>query len=107
VETAYPWTLENADSSPNVLGADTLIPRYPATPEGQRRYLIDLTQLVISNGGVGVVYWEPAWVSSGCKTRWGAGSGWDNATLFDFKGQLLPGADYLDHAYVYPDSARR
>ena len=46
--------------------------------------------------------WEPAWISSSCKTRWGSGSGWDNATLFDFEGALLPGADYLDHPYVYP-----
>jgi arabinogalactan endo-1,4-beta-galactosidase len=95
VETAYPWTLDNADTAPNVLGADSLIAEYPATPEGQRRYLLDLTHLVIANGGVGVVYWEPAWVSSRCKTRWGSGSGWDNAALFDFHGRLLPGADYL------------
>src|SRR5438309_1706408 len=38
VETAYPFTLENEDASPNLLGADSLLPGYPATPEGQRRY---------------------------------------------------------------------
>ena len=102
VEAAYPWTLDNADTYPNSLGEDSLIPVYPATRLSQRRYLLDLSQLVIANGGVGVVYWEPAWISSSCKTRWGSGSGWDNATLFDFEGALLPGADYLDHPYVYP-----
>ena len=102
VEAAYPWTLASTDSMPNVLGQDTLIPGYPATPDGQRRYLIDLTQRVIASGGFGVVYWEPAWISTSCKTRWGTGSGWENAALFDFKGALLPGADYLDFPYSRP-----
>jgi beta-galactosidase len=101
VEVAYPWTLENADQSNNLLGTSTLIAGYPATPDGQRRYLIDLTQRVISSGGVGVVYWEPAWVSSKCKTRWATGSAWDNATLFDHRGEPLPGADFFAFPYVF------
>jgi arabinogalactan endo-1,4-beta-galactosidase len=48
VETAYPFTTENADSSPNLLGEDSLIAGYPATPAGQKKYLVDLTQLVLS-----------------------------------------------------------
>lgn len=102
VEAAYPWTLDNNDTSANVLGEDSLLAGYPASPQGQRRYLLDLSQTVLANGGVGVVYWEPAWISSSCRTRWGKGSGWENATLFDFKGRLLPGADYLDHPYIHP-----
>lgn len=101
VEAAYPWTLENADQSPNLLATSTLIAGYPATPRGQRHYLIDLTQRVISNGGVGVVYWEPAWLSSKCKTRWATGSAWDNATLFNHQGELLPGADFFGFPYVF------
>lgn len=104
VEAAYPWTLASADDMPNLLGESTLVPGYPATADGQRRYLIDLTQRVIANGGVGLVYWEPAWTSTKCTTRWGAGSSWENATLFDFDGKLLPGADYLGFPYVYPKS---
>lgn len=76
VETAYPWTLDSGDTSHNLLGEDSLIPGYPATPQGQARYMVDLTQLVIDTGGAGVVYWEPAWTSSRCKTRWGTGSSW-------------------------------
>jgi beta-galactosidase len=102
VEAAYPWTLDAADSLSNILGQDSLLPEYPATALAQRRYLLDLSQLVIANGGVGVVYWEPAWISSSCSTRWGTGSSWENAALFDFEGELLPGADYLAHPYVYP-----
>ena len=102
VETAYPFTNEGADSSPNLLGADSLIPGYPATPAGQKAYLTDLTQLVFANGGVGVVYWEPSWISTSCKTRWGRGSNWENAALFDFKGQALEGVGWLSAPYVQP-----
>lgn len=103
VETAYPFTTDNADSSPNLLGEDSLIAGYPATPAGQKKYLIDLTQLVLNNGGAGVFYWEPAWVSTKtCGTRWGKGSNWENAALFDFKGRALEGVDWLKHAYALP-----
>jgi arabinogalactan endo-1,4-beta-galactosidase len=104
VETAYAWTLDAADSMPNLLGQDALIPQYPPTPAGQKRYLIDLTQTVIENGGIGTVLWEPAWISSSCKTRWGQGSAWENATLFDFhrKNELLPGIEFMKHPYRTP-----
>jgi len=104
VETAYPFTTENADSSPNLLGEDSLIAGYPATPAGQKKYLVDLTQLVLSSGGTGVFYWEPAWVSTKtCGTRWGKGSNWENAAVFDYKGAALDSAEgWLKHAYVLP-----
>ena len=98
VETAYPWTLEYADEAPNLLTDSTLIDRYPATVEGQTRYLEDLTQRVLNAGGSGIVYWEPAWVSTACSTRWGQGSHWENAALFDFDNRLLPGAGFLKPA---------
>jgi arabinogalactan endo-1,4-beta-galactosidase len=103
-ETAYPWTLDYADTMPNLLGQDSLLPAYPATPGGQSRYLADLTQAVIAANGVGVIYWEPAWVSTACRTPWGQGSGWENATFFDFhkNDELLPAIDYATRAYVQP-----
>ena len=100
VETAYPWTLRNNDKAYNILGADSLTDGYPATKDGQRRMLIDLMDAVLRGGGLGVVYWEPAWVSTRCRTRWGTGSHWENATLFDFHpGNLHQGADFLSHDY--------
>lgn len=95
VETAYPWTLGSSDQAGNLLGEDSLASGYPATREGQQRYLSALNSAVVDNGGLGIVYWEPAWISSSCNTRWGQGSHWENATLFDFRGRLLPGADFL------------
>jgi arabinogalactan endo-1,4-beta-galactosidase len=101
VETAYPFTDDHADSSHNLLGADSLIPGYPATPKGQLDYLTDLTRLVVRSGGSGVVYWEPAWVSTKCRTRWGQGSSWENATFFDFRrgDEALPAFQFMRRNY--------
>lgn len=83
VETAYPHTLQNADAANNILGDDALQPSFPATPAGQLGYLTELVRLVKAGGGGGVIYWEPAWVTSQARTPWGQGSHWDNATFFD------------------------
>ena len=103
VETGYPFTLEGADTAKNLLGEDALVPGYPATPEGQRKFMVDLTQLTVDAGGIGVVYWEPNWVSTKCGTRWGKGSDWENATWFDYKNhEALPVFEWLRHKYVRP-----
>jgi arabinogalactan endo-1,4-beta-galactosidase len=104
VETGYPWTFGYADSAHNEMGPDSVLPRYPATPDGQEHYLIDLTQTVIANGGVGVVYWAPDWVSTSCRTRWGQGSNYENATFFDFNNgnEVLPAIDFMQHDYQWP-----
>lgn len=100
VETAYPFTEDSADNSTNLLGADTLIPGYPATPAGQLKYLEDISHVVADNGGDGVVYWAPDWVSTKCKTRWGTGSNWENATWFDIKNhEALPALNFLSEDY--------
>ncbi len=83
VETAYPFTLINIDEANNILDSNALIDGYPATEQGQLNYLNKLQEIIEKSGGKGLVYWEPAWVSTGCSTLWGKGSHWDNATLFD------------------------
>jgi arabinogalactan endo-1,4-beta-galactosidase len=106
VETAYPWTYDSApESASNLLTEGAA--GYAATPAGQRQFMIDLTQSLISNGALGVVYWEPAWVSTECTTRWGQGSHWENATFFDFQNdnELLEGIDFLSYDYYRPGSA--
>lgn len=82
VETAYPWTLEGYDQAANVLGSDSLVSGYSATPKGQYDYLMQLSSQVINAGGMGIIYWEPAWVSTSCSTLWGQGSHWENASFF-------------------------
>jgi arabinogalactan endo-1,4-beta-galactosidase len=108
VETGYPFTLQGADTANNLLGEDALIPGYPPTPEGQRKYMVDLTQLTIDAGGVGVVYWEPYWVSTKCGTRWGKGSDWENAAWFDYPThEALPVFEWLRHKYRRPKPGER
>ncbi|MBX3066282.1 MAG: arabinogalactan endo-1,4-beta-galactosidase [Anaerolineae bacterium] len=107
-ETGYPWTLESvSESASNIPNQDFLLDGYPATPEGQKQYLIDLTQTVFASGGIGVIYWEPAWVSTRCHTLWGQGSHWENATFFDFKhnNEVLPAIEFLNFDYTYPVDA--
>lgn len=101
VETAYPFTDGFADKSPNLLGNDSLSFGYPATPQGQLDYMTDITQTVVDNGGIGMVYWEPAWVSTECKTRWGTGSNWENAAWFDLGNhEALPVFRFLGKTYL-------
>ena len=96
LETAYPWTLQYNDSANNILGESSLAQGYPATRAGQRKYLIDQLSAVVRGGGTGIVYWEPAWVTTSC----GNGSSWENATLFDYRNtELHEGADFLGFEY--------
>lgn len=102
LETAYPWTTSGADNYNNILGGSTPLQGFPFSKEGQRDYMISLTQAVISAGGKGIMYWEPAWITSKMKDTWGTGSSWENATFFDFDGNTLPVVEYLQKKYETP-----
>ena len=95
VETAYPFTLENAVAANNILGSDALISGYPASQQGQLDYLNALKAKVAEAGGEGLIYWEPAWVSTNCSTLWAQGSHWDNATLFDNNNEATLGMNFF------------
>jgi arabinogalactan endo-1,4-beta-galactosidase len=94
VETAYPFTLQNIDSANNILGSQSLLVNYPATQQGQLDYLLELKRVLQNSGGGGLVYWEPAWISTSCSTLWGSGSHWDNATLFDHQSKANKGLEF-------------
>ena len=82
--------------------ADSIIFKLSATnKEGQFQFMKDLTQQIISGGGSGIMYWEPAWITSRLNDSWGTGSSWDNVTLFDFTGNVLKGADYMSSPYKF------
>ena len=88
VETGYIWTTLSKDQASNIISE--VHPQYsPASPTAQYNWLKDLTNTVKSNGGEGVVYWEPAWQSSPCYTQWGKGSHQEHATFFDFNNKLI------------------
>lgn len=99
-ETGYIWTTQANDQAGNII-SEVQSGYAPASPENQRKWLIDLTKEVMKRGGIGVVYWEPAWVSSACSTPWGQGSHQEHATFFDFQNNVLPagGMGWMTHKY--------
>lgn len=101
VETAYPWTTGGSAAAAG-LANDNVTPGYPATPEGQKNFLIDLGQTVISNGGVGVFTWAPDWVPQLCKTGGVHNSDWPSMAFFDDKGEVLPAIDHMRANYQLP-----
>ena len=100
VETAYPWTENNADSYTNIISANDKAAGYDITQEEQFRYMKDLTQTIIRAGGTGIMYWEPAWISSRLNDGWGTGSSWENNAFFDFNGNVLPVIDHMCFPYL-------
>ena len=118
-ETSYAWTIEDGDFSGNTIGDGGAYEKpYPVTLQGQVNHLGDVTQAMHDIGGIGVFYWEGAWVpvpggsweaNSALWEQYGAG--WassfaadydpadagkyyggcacDNQTLFDFSGKAL------------------
>ena len=99
-ETGYIWTWESNDNANNIISE--VHPDYsPPSPQNQKQWLIDLTQEVMDQGGKGVIYWEPAWVSSSCWTQWGQGSHQEHATFFDFNNNVLTngGMDWMSYDY--------
>lgn len=90
VETAFPYGADAPGMHSN-LSAKAAMPGYPITPEGQKKFLVDLTKTVLAAGGDGVNYWAPDLVPNGCATR-NTGS---RTSLFDLDGNLLPGIDFM------------
>jgi arabinogalactan endo-1,4-beta-galactosidase len=81
VETGYPWTTQDFDDMPNIVTEPD--PEYlPVIPEKQLEYMVDYTRAVMYAGGIGVIFWEPAWVSTPCSTPWGQGSAQDHVAFF-------------------------
>ena len=99
VETGYAWTGGYNDDYHNLVSAADSVPGYPYSPEGQLKYMKDLTQAVMDGGGSGIQVWEPAWISSNLTDFWGTGSPWENMTFFDFQGNTLQGIDFMRVKY--------
>lgn len=90
-ETAYPFTLAWNDWTNNIVGSeDQLIPGYPASPEGQKRFFTEVRSIV-SNvpNGIGFAYWGGeliAWKGPQANDA----SPFENQALFNFNNVALP-----------------
>ena len=101
METTYPWTTGYADNYNNIINTSLLNARYPATETGQYNYFHALTQEVIDGGGAGIFAWEPAWITSQMKDKWGTGSSWECNTFFDFEGNTIKGIGFMTDNYNF------
>jgi arabinogalactan endo-1,4-beta-galactosidase len=99
METAYPWTTAGDDDYNNLFGGDAPIGGYSYTEQGQLELMKKLTKEVKDGKGLGLIYWEPAWISSSMKDLWGTGSSWENCTFFDFDGNTLDIMTYAKLEY--------
>lgn len=99
LETAYPWTSEGKDSYTNLFGGQTPIHGYPFTKQGQFDLLKFMSEELIAGGAIGLIYWEPGWISADMKDLWGTGSSWENCTFFDFDGNFHQGGNYMKENY--------
>ncbi len=119
METSYARTAEDTDFFPNTISDESRVEKpYPYTVQGQANAFRDVVDTVAGIGGIGVVYWEGAWISAGGASRqenstlWqNCGSGWaasyakvydpddagryyggsavDNQAMFDHRGRPL------------------
>jgi arabinogalactan endo-1,4-beta-galactosidase len=93
VETAYQWTNTSRDGK--VYNTQIELNGYPVSKTGQFNYMRDLTQTVITAGGKGIFYWEPAWVNSSL------GYGQETNSLFDFNSNVNQGINFMNYAYTF------
>lgn len=93
-ETAWAYTLEDSDGHANTIGEKpTYEKRYPFSVQGQANEVAAVIAAVASLGdaGVGVFYWEPAWIAVPAASyeeraaKWEQfGSGWANSYAAEY-----------------------
>lgn len=90
-ETAYPFSLSWSDYTHNMVGStEQIIPDFPATPAGQRDFLLRLRQISRQcPNGLGFCYWAPEYIAFRSDTATN-GSPWENLALFGFSHNALP-----------------
>ena len=93
-ETSWARTLDDGDGYGNVIGASGITGQYPVSAQGQATQLRDVIAAVaaVGDAGIGVFYWEPAWLPVGTpseleanRTLWERdGSGWATSAASDY-----------------------
>ena len=61
-ETSFAYTDQDLDGHPNVIDSSDAMEAYPFTVQGQANAIRDVYQATVDAGGIGVFYWEPAWI---------------------------------------------
>ena len=117
IETSYAYTDQDSDFSGNTIGGSSgIIKDYPFTPQGQANCIRNITDTVVNRtpAGIGVVYWEGAWITVGTNSWeenheiWEKyGSGWASsyARVYDPKdaGKYYGGSAVDNQAFFDPE----
>ncbi|MFB7886035.1 glycosyl hydrolase 53 family protein [Microbacterium sp. NPDC056057] len=129
-ETSWAYTLEDGDGHGNVIDLPAEATQYPVSVQGQADAVRDVIQAVanVGSAGIGVFYWEPAWLPVGPPSaldankalweahgsgwassyageydpddagQWYGGSAWDNQALFAHDGTPLESLNVFAYA---------
>lgn len=129
-ETSWAYTLEDGDGHGNVIDVPSEATQYPVSVQGQATAVRDVIEAVVNVGdaGIGVFYWEPAWLPVGPPSAleankllweehgsgwassfageydpddagaWFGGSAWDNQALFAYDGTPLESLNVFAYA---------
>ena len=115
VETSYAFTLEDTDFSGNTIGEGGAYAHpYPFSPQGQANAVRDVAATVSAAGGLGICYWEGAWISVGTSSweenheKWETfGSGWASSFAGEYDpkdaGRYYGGSAVDNLAFLGPD----
>ena len=120
-ETSWAYTLDDGDGHPDVINSSNITNQYPVSVQGQATAVRDVIAAVaaVGDAGLGVFYWEPAWIPVGPASQlaankllweefgsgwassyageydaddageWYGGSAWDNQAMFAADGTPL------------------
>ena len=94
METSYAYTAEDTDFFGNTIGDGSAVTKnYPYTVQGQANCIRDIIDTIVNKttNGIGVCYWEGAWISVGTSSweensaLWETyGSGWASSYATDY-----------------------
>lgn len=127
LETSFPYTGEDGDCFGNSVSADDITGDYICSAQSQANSVWDVMSKMAEIGGLGVFYWEGAWIPVGNsyesnKEIWNqygsgwasiystdydpedagkyyGGCSWDNQAFFDFEGNVLPSLGVFKYIY--------
>ena len=111
METSYAFTPDDTDFSGNTISdGSAVVKNYPYTVQGQANSVRDVIETVNSIGGIGVVYWEGAWITVGTNSweenheKWERdGSGWASSYAAEYDprdaGQYYGGSAVDNQAF--------
>ncbi|MBQ3898598.1 MAG: glycosyl hydrolase 53 family protein [Lachnospiraceae bacterium] len=128
LETAFPYTGDDGDGFGNSVSAGDIKGEYICSPQSQANAIWDIMKCMTEIGGLGVFYWEGAWIPVGSdkaanEEKWNeygsgwaskysvnydpndagkyyGGCSWDNQALFDFDGNVLDSLSVFNPKYL-------